>query len=193
MFSYDHTYLMNGRELKLKVREYPHYEIRQAVIDDVETMKAAGIKEELFRQRIVRGDHCLIVLKEGRAVAWSWSATGRLFMLLSGLIVDTGKNGFFLYDVYTIPEERLKGFIMSLFEKQLEHYHNRDCWEIYGTISAFNPHSLKTHFRMGFETCGDAFSCTLVGINLCYYRSWPHKTRKVHVFVKRPPEDIECI
>jgi hypothetical protein len=193
LFNYDHTYLMGGRDLKLKTRDYPHYEIRQAKLTDVEIMKKAGIRESLFRHRIGRGDHCVLVLKEGRPVAWSWSATGRLFMMLGGLIIDTGEKGFFLYDVYTVPEERLKGFIMICFEKQLEHHHERGCWDIYGTISAFNVHSLKTHFRMGFETCGEAYSLTLAGVNLCYYKSWPHETRKVHVFVKRPPEQMECV
>ncbi len=193
MFSYDHTYLISSRELKLKVRDYPQYEIRQATLDDVETMTSAGIRESLFRHRIKRGDHCILVLRDSKAVAWSWSATGKLFLMLGGLIFDTGKSGFFLYDVYTVPEERLKGFIMVCFEKQLEHHHRRDCWDIYGTISAFNIHSLKTHYRMGFKTCGEAFSMTLAGINVCYYKSWPHKTKKVHVFIKRPPEDLECV
>lgn len=193
LFSYDHTYLINGRELKLKVRDYPHYEVRRGVIEDVEIMKKAGIREELFRHRINRGDHCVLVLKDGRAVSWSWSATGRLFLMLGGIIVDTGEKGFFLYDVYTVPEERLKGFIMVCFERQLEHYHQKGCWDIYGTISAFNVHSLKTHFRMGFKTCGEAFSVTLAWVNICYYKSWPHATRKVHVFVKRPPEELECV
>jgi len=193
MFNYDHTYLIGGRELKLKVRDYPQYEIRRATLDDVETMTKAGIRESLFLHRIKRGDHCILVLKDGRAVSWSWSATGRLFLMLGGIIMDTGPGGFFLYDVYTVPEERLKGFIMVCFEKQLEHHHSLDCWDIYGTISAFNVHSLKTHFRMGFKTCGEAFSMTLAGINFCYYRSWPHKTRKLHIFFKRPPENLKCV
>lgn len=193
MFSYDHTYLIGGRELKLQVREYPQYEIRQATLDDVGAMTRAGIREALFRHRIKRGDHCILVLKDGRAVSWSWSATGRLFLMLGGIIVDTDRTGFFLYDVYTVPEERLKGFIMVCFEKQLEHYHSRGCWDIYGTISAFNVHSLKTHFRMGFKTRGEAYSVTMAGINICYYKFWPHKTRRVHIFVKRPPENLECV
>lgn len=193
LFSYDHIFLMGGRDLKLKVREYPQYKIKLGTLDDVEYVTKSGVNGSLFRYRLERGDCCILVLKDDRAVAWSWSATGRLYLKLGGIIVDTGESGFFFYDVYTVPEERLKGFIMVCYEKQLEYRHERGRWDILGTISAFNIHSLKTHFRMGMKPCGEAFGFTVCGISICFYKSWPHKTRKLHIFLKRPPENLEWV
>lgn len=193
LFHYDHTFLVKGRELRLQPREYREYRLRCATADDIAILKREGVKEALFRERIERGDHCILVLKGERAVAWSWSATGRLFVASGGIEIDTGEDGFFLYNVYTAPEERLKGFILGCFKMQLAHNHGRMRHNAFGTISAFNTESLRTHFRMGFRICGETIGVAVAGINVCYYRSWPFPTRRLHVFCRLPAGDIKTV
>ena len=164
-----------------------------ATFDDVERLAREGVREHIFRERLVRGDHCVLVLKGDRVVAWSWSTSGRLYVSSGGIRFDTGNDGFFLYDVYTAPEERLKGFILGCFKRQVEHYRARGGCHVMGTISPFNTESLRTHLRMGFRICGETIGFTVAGIRLCYYRSWLTRRRRIDLVVWRPGREYKSV
>lgn len=193
LLRYDHTYLVTGRNVKLITRDYSGYEIRYATTADVELMMRAGVSRELFEHRLHRGDNCVIVLNEGKVVTWSWAATGRLFLKLSGVTIDLPNDSLFLYDVFTIPEERLKGFITSCFKLQLEHFHKQNRQVIYGVIAASNTGSLKTHYRMGFELAGETFYLKLCGIKFARYAIWPFEHRGARIYFRDLSKRMEWV
>ncbi|MEW5925050.1 MAG: hypothetical protein AB1746_13780 [Candidatus Zixiibacteriota bacterium] len=193
LFRYYHAYLIEADDLKLITRDYKDYEIRFATLDDIDNLKSVEIDREKARHRLERGDTCVIVLKDGRVVCISWAATGRLYNRYAGSIVNTGDDGLFLYGVYSIPEERMKGFFGSCFKMQIEFYAARNRTRKYGVVEILNMGSLKVHLRMGFKTTGETYYIAILGMSICYYKTWPNRNRKFHIFFQRPPDGLEWV
>jgi len=193
LLRYYHAHLIQGDELKVITRKYKDYKVRPADVDDVDKLGSVEIDREKALNRFRRGDTCVIVLKDERVVSISWAATGRLYNRYAGSIVDTGDDGFFLYGVYSVPEERMKGFFASCFELQLAHYTSMNRTKKYGVVEILNSSSLKTHLRMGFKITGETYYIAVAGVSICYYKYWPHKTPKFHIFFRRPPQDLEWV
>jgi hypothetical protein len=155
LFKWDHSYLLQSRQLRLIVLPHPDYQVRPTSLEDIGVFERANVDPELIACRLRRGDHCVMVLKNDQLIAWSWTAIGRLLLKLDGAFFDTGEDGFFIYDVYTAPAERLKGLIMNCYELQLNHYRRTGRENIYSAISVLNTNALSTHFRMGFTAIGE--------------------------------------
>ncbi len=182
LFKSDHSYIVQSRQLNLIVSPHPDYQVRSTSIEDLGAFERAHLNPELIASRLQRGDQCVAVLKDDQLVGWSWSAVGRVFLKLSGTVFDTGDEGFFLYDVYTAPSERLKGFIMNCYELQCDYYRNSRRQNIYSSISVFNTNALRTHFRMGFNAVSEIINLKILGISLscCYSRSSREGRWQVH-------------
>lgn len=193
LFRYYHAYLIEADDLKIITRDYKDYEVRFATLDDIDNLKSVDINREKACHRLERGDTCVIVVKDGQVVSISWAATGRLYNRYAGSVVDTGDDGLFLYGVYIIPEERMKGFFASCFKKQIEYYATQNRTKKYGVVEILNMASLKIHLRMGFKTTGETFYVALAGMSICYYKTWPKKTGKFHIFFRRPPNGLEWV
>jgi len=193
LLRYYHTYLIEAEKLNLITRSYKGYATRFATVEDVDKFEAIGVSKDKVQHRLNRGDTCAVVLKGEEIVGLGWAATGRLYNKYGGSIIDTGENGVILYSVYVIPEERLKGFFSLCFAKQVAHYRAQNRNKIYGIIEVLNTGSIKTHLRLGFEITGETYCFTLLGISLCYYKKWPFKTKKIRIFFRRPPENLEWI
>jgi len=193
LLRYYHTNLIKGDEIKLITRNYKDYEIRFATEADAGNMAHVESEKEKALHRLKRGDTCAIVEKDGQIVSISWAATGRLYNRYAGSIIDTGEDGFYLYGVYSVPEVRMKGFFASCFKLQFEHHLKQGRTTKFGAIEVLNKNSIRTHHRLGFKTVGETYCITILGVTFCYYKSWPIKTKKLHIFVKRPPENLEWV
>lgn len=193
LFSYYHTVLISTHHPKLVTRAYRDYIIRPAGMDDINNLLTVDISADKARERLERGDTCFIVEKAGQVVAISWGAKGRMWIRYGGQVVDTGEDGFFLYGVYILPEERMKGFIGPLFEMQFVHYGHDGRDFALGAVDIFNKPSLSLHRRMGFDLVGETYCITLMGVSCCYYKKWPGKSPKLHFFFKRPPENLPWV
>jgi hypothetical protein len=193
LLSYYHTVLISTRSPRLVTRAYKDYLIRPATMDDINNLNTVDIVPSKARERLARGDTCFIVEKAGRVVAISWGAKGKMWVRYGGQVVDTGEDGFFLYGVYVIPEERMKGLIGPLFKLQFEHFGRDNRNHALGAVDIFNKPSIMLHRRMGFDIVGETYCITLLGLSCCYYKQWPDKTKKFHFFFKRPPDDLPWV
>jgi hypothetical protein len=193
LLRYYHTFLFEGDELKLITRKHKDYIIRFATEADAGNLDSVDVDREKALHRLRRGDTCVIVMKDECVVSVSWAATGRLYNRFAGSIIDTGGDGVMLYAIYSRPEERLKGFFASCFKMQIEHYQKLKRNKKYGVVESLNTNSIKTHLRLGFEITGETFYIAIAGISVCYYKKWPYRTRKIHIFFRRPPENLEWV
>jgi hypothetical protein len=193
LFKYYHTYLIEADHLHATNREHKGYSIRFATPEDAGNLESVGVDREKALHRFGRADKCAIVLKGDSVVACAWSTVGRIYVGMSGSIVDTGPDGVYLYGLYSVPEERLKGFHVSCLQKQGSYYESQGRRRKYGVIEALNTNSIVSHLRAGFRITGETYYLAIAGISFCYYRKWPQKTRKVHVFFRRPPQKLEWV
>ncbi len=193
LFSYYHTVLISARLPKLITRTYRDYILRPATADDAANLLTVDIDEEKARERLARGDTCFIVEKAGQIVAISWGAKGRMWVRYGGQIIDTSDDGFFLYGIYIIPSERMKGFIGPLFKMQFDHFGGDNRSLALGAVDIFNKPSIMLHRRMGFEIVGETYCITFFGLSCCFYRSWPVPFRRLHFFFKRPPDNLPWV
>ena len=191
LLKYYHTYLIEGDELRLPERRHNGYHIRFATLEDAGNLEDVGVDREKALHRLNRGDKCAIVLKDSRVVACCWSTVGRIYARIGGSIVDTGPDGFYLYALYSLPEERLKGFHISCYLKQIEYHKSQNRHQKYGVIEVLNTNSITSHLRMGFRISGETYYFAVAGMSLCFYKKWPQKTRKLDVFFRRPPRKLE--
>jgi len=193
LFRYYHTVLIRGDQIKLIVRRRQDYKIRLANADDAGDLEEVGIARRKALYRLDRGDTCAIVSKDKRVATISWAATGRLYNRYAGSIIDTGEDGLYLFGVYSVPDERMKGHLHSCYQLQFEHHAKQGRTLKYGVIDILNKGSLKAHRRMGFQIAGETYCVTLFGMSICYYKTWPHKTPKLHLFFRRPPQNLQWV
>jgi len=72
-------------------------------------LKAVGVSRELALKRMDAGDRCAIAVRDEEVVSMYWAATGKLYIETAGSILETGIDGFYPYNAYTVPSERRKG------------------------------------------------------------------------------------
>jgi len=193
-FFYAHQTLVTIHRPEIKAREYDGYRVRAATTDDIESLAELGVfSRDKIRRRLDLGHACTVVVKDGRIVSTGWAATGRIFVKLGGSIIDMGDEAVFVDGLYTIPAERMKGLFASVLKAEYEHFVPQGRNRIYGVIDSINKNSMTSHLRMGFEPAGETRYLILAGVSLCYYKYWPQKMPKLHVFVGRPPDNLEWV
>ncbi len=195
LFRYYHTFLFAGENPKIITRKNPGYTIRFANVQDAGRFADVESDREKALERLERGDSCVIAVRErdAKVVTISWAATGKLYNRFAGTILDTGKDGYYTYGIYSIPEERLKGLHSNCYKMQVEHYEKMGRVKKYGTIDCLNTNSIKIHQRMGDKKVGETYYLALLGISLCYYKKWPFSGPKVDVFFRRPPRKLKWV
>lgn len=194
VFYYKHYKLFTTTKPKFITRQYSEYKLKVADLSDVDAIAKLGIySEEKVLSRLKRGHNCRIVLLDGKVVSILWAIIIDRVFSVDGPIIDIGKEAFFVDGLYTIPEERLKGFHIICFKSLYDYFSKLGRNRILGMIHVDNQPSIRTHKRMGFEDVGETYYMILLGISFCYYKKWPHETKRLHIFKKRPPKNLEWV
>ena len=192
---YNHSFLLTAPKPKIMTRKYPGYEVKIAEISDVDLISEPEIypKEKMLR-RLQKGDSCSLVVKDNNIIAIIWGITPkRIFASDCGAIITIEDDAWFVDGTFTVPEERYKGFHLTCFKSIHGNFALENRTRILGIIHADNEISIKAHRRMGFQIIGETSYWILCGISLCYYKKWPHKTSKFHIFIKRPPQNLDWV
>jgi len=194
MFYYDHSLLFATNKPKIIARKYANYIVREANLNDVNSIEKLDIYPKgKTARRLKDGDFCHIVLNGEEIVSIIWAKLGKMFAIQGGSIIDTGDDGFFLDGMHTVTHERMKGLHMIVYKSLFDHMASLGRHRILGLIKAENTISVTTHKRMDFESVGETFYITLMGVSVCYYKKWPYKAKKIHVFFKRPPGNLRWV
>ena len=193
LFYYYHTYLISTVEPKLTVRTYTTYFKRLVTLDDLPLLTKLGIAESLVRERLAAGDRCVIMGQGEEIMSIIWGCAEKRYLRLSGSILDPGEDGIILYAGYTNEQARLRGLFPTSFNELYQSYLTEGRRRIYSAIHSLNTNSLALHQRMSFDIVGETYFWDLFGVKICYYKTWPHRTRKVHIFGKIPPDGLYWI
>jgi L-amino acid N-acyltransferase YncA len=193
-FHYNHSLLFATDKPRIILRKYPDYVVRAADMNDIDAIERLEIYPKgKTARRLKQGDYCHIVLKGEEVVSIIWAKLGKMFAFQAGSVIDTGDNGFFLDGLHTIDRERLKGLHMAVYKSLFDHMASLGRHHIMGIVNAPNKVSIETHRRMNLSIVGETFYFTLIGMSVCYYKTWPGKTGKIHVFFKRPPGNLDWV
>ncbi|MEW6411016.1 MAG: hypothetical protein AB1483_00925 [Candidatus Zixiibacteriota bacterium] len=194
LFYYNHSVLAEAVQPKLITRQYKNYTVEAADADDIDSIaRLEGFRREKIVSRLEAGDTCYMVKKNGLVVATSWGRVGKLFSVDSGARIDTGDDAYFLYGLFTAPDERGKGLHVSCLKANYEHYVKAGRKRAIGIIHFGNVASIKTHQSMNFVVSGETCYLRLLGISVCYYKKWPHKRNKLEIMLKVPPAGFEWV
>lgn len=82
------------------------------------------------------------------AVYMIWSVDGKY---ISALRLEPNRDGFLLEALETLPEERKKGYAVTLISAVQKYLGSSSGIKIYSHVSKQNIASLKTHRRCGFD------------------------------------------
>lgn len=190
LFYYYHTFLISTDDPKLFNREHKTYFKRFITHNDIPLLKKIGIAEELVKKRLSAGDRCVIMGKDDDIMSIIWGCSEKRYLKLSGAVLDIGDNGIIIYAGFTNEEARFKGLFPTSFHELYQSYVNERRNRIFSAIHSTNTNSLKLHLRMNFQVVGETYYVVLFGINICYYKTWPHKTTKLKIFINKPPEGL---
>ncbi len=116
-----------------------------------------------------------------------WSATGRLYLEYAGAVLDTGRDGFYKYNSFTVPEKRREGLFRACVQELQRIYGAAGRKHAYGAISHFNAPSLMATETLGNRVVGESYRFKVFGINFVWVKSWPQPTKKLRMF-RRPPD-----
>ncbi len=193
IFYYYHTLLVKSDNPRLPTRKFKTYFLKPVTEEEIPLLVKYGIKEELIRNRLKSGDKCVIMGKDKKIQTIIWGASSKKYLRLSGAILDPGPDGAIIYAGYTTPDARMKGLFAVAFNEIYQSYIAEGRSVLYGAIDTYNKNSLKLHLRMNFKIVGETYFSRLFGIKICYYKSWPYPVRKLHIFIKEPPDGLEWI
>jgi hypothetical protein len=119
-----------------------------------------------------------------------WASPGKRYLKLGGGILDPGENGIIVYGGYTEKSVRLKGLFPVAFNELYQSFVREGRYIIYAAIHTMNEYSLKLHERMNFIRAGESIHFSIFNIKMTFYKYWPHKAKKVHIFIKTPPNGL---
>jgi hypothetical protein len=193
LVSYCRSYLMMTNEPKLISREFKTYFKKFIDLNDLAILDGFGMPGDLVKSRINRGDQGVIIGHGDEVRSILWGASGKKFLKVVGAILDPGQEGFIAYGGYTKEKYRIQGLIPSLFKDLYQYYSNNGIKRVYASVDSVNHVSLNFHQKMNFKIVGETFYFVLLGVSICYYKKWPYKTRKIHIFFKRPPENLDWV
>jgi len=194
LFFYHHSILIKTDHPNWNPRPQPGMNIRQVMPDDIGALEKDGFTDKKLLTRLEAGDRGVLMEQGDEIMTIVWGSRGRRFLTLSGAVFDPGEDGFFFYGAYTNTIARNQGLFYNVAEYIHKAYYADNIRWTWGAISASNSAWLnKLLERMNFTRAGETYYIKLLFLNICYYKSWPHPTRKIHLFLRVPPDNLKCV
>lgn len=190
LFVYARSFIVRTDSPKLITRKLTSYEQKFITNEDAYLLEKVNIPKELLAERLRHGDKCYVIYKDDDILTIIWGSVGKRYIKFYGTILDPGDDGLMFYGGFTQESVRLRGLFPVAFDTMYQAYKNASMFTIYAAINSLNKSSVKLHQRMNFTKVGEAIHCSLLGLKFTYYRSWPHKTKKLHVFTNPPPNGL---
>jgi RimJ/RimL family protein N-acetyltransferase len=195
LFTYEHSLLLMSERIQTDLMIGEGVECRLAGRQDAGLMKAIGMTEVTFQERLDKGDVGAIVVENRSAVATLWAVTGSLFLQAgkTGSFLNTGTDSFYFHYGFTLPQARSKGYYKACVSLLFDYFASRGRPRGYGLIDADNDLSLRVHEKLGYKVVGDAIRMLVCGVSVCYYKSWPHPVRKLEIRRAKLPSKIRAV
>lgn len=194
LFYYNHSVLAMTDNPEWHPRAEPGCSLRLVRLEDISLLAKDGYTDEKIASRLDVGDRGVVMERDNEVLSIIWGGRGRKFLQLSGSIFDTGEDGFFLYGGYTIEKARLRGLFYNVCKHIYDLYSVEGYKRVWCAISASNTEWRDKFFtRMNFQRMGETYYMRFLFFNVCYYKSWPQPVKKFYIFLKNPPENLECV
>ena len=190
LFRYSQNVVVKTGQPKLISRKLSLYFQRFATLDDADLFIDIGISKKLLKERLDNNDLCYILGQDNEILTIIWGAPGKRYIKLAGAVLDPGENGVIFYGVYTMKSARFKGMFPIVFNELYQFYIKNNRHVIYAVIDTSNTNSLRIHNGMNFKTVGKVVHFSIFNIKITYYIYWPHKTKRIHIFIKSPPDNL---
>ncbi len=193
LFYYDHS--INGLAIKTEVAmpEEEGLSFRMATTVDAEAMQALGMGTKEFLRRLKTGDQCSIALRKDEVRSMCWAGIGKLWIKASGSVLDCGEDSLYVYNGYTLSSERGKGLLKGCYRVLFDYYYPQGRTKVYNAISIFNLVSRIVNKKTGLEIVGETVLFRILGLSICYYKRWPHPTRRLRIFVRCPDPEARPV
>ena len=150
------------------LRRHHALKIREATAAEMDWLAACLARRRPgaadLRQRCERGHTCFVAEAAGQAVGVTWATFAPYQLEPLGRVFTPGAHGIFLYDAYTVPEWRLKGVHVNLWEHLMDWARERGVSTAYCAVEQDNNHSLRTHLSFGFRVLQHMSALRILGI-----------------------------
>lgn len=159
---------------------------RVVTLDDVEDLAGhLNLDATTLERRLGRGDTCVVALEDGRPVAVAWAGTGTRYLLGLGRVFDVAPDAFYVFDTFTDPAARRRGFATSVYQALFAHFADEGRTTVCAAVEVLNEPSLRAHEGWGFVSVGRARKLLLPGLRLALCPAWPVRGRALHLEPRR--------
>lgn len=190
LFYYNHSVLVTSDLPSWEATPQPECVIRFLTQDDMCLLQQTGLNHDVARERLLEGDQAVIAIKDGQILTIIWATARKRFLRLSGSVFDPGANGSFYYGSYTNSRARMKGLFSTARLYIHKYYSDLGRWKNWGAINANDKPWLAAVLNRNYSIAGETYYFKVMFLNVCYYKFWPHPTKKLHVYIKVPPNKL---
>ena len=96
-----------------------------------------------------------VVERDGRVLAMAWVCLHQRRESVVGIVFHLGLSGAWVYDGYTAPEARRRGYYALLLHRVDEYVRGHGCTKTYALVTSDDEMFLKAHSRFGYEVIGE--------------------------------------
>jgi RimJ/RimL family protein N-acetyltransferase len=190
---FERNLLMVADSCDIPVRDHSGYEIRLVTPEDLPKITAFSFSTERLQRELREGSVGIMIVKEGKVVAWRWAATGALYLEYYNTVIDMGDDGYYTSRLETVPEERGKGHANTCFRTMHEYFSTLNRRLNYALVASRDTRSRTIHERYGFRTIGDIFVLNILWLHFCFYLKWPFHNKRFSLTFRIPPKGTRII
>lgn len=149
------VYLVVCQEVRLDLRRRSQRIVRDASRADLDGLCRLSPKRATYCERFTNGEKSFVVEQAGRILAMVWVCFGERKEPELGTVFQLGLDGAWVYDGFTAPEARGRGYHPLLLCQAAEYAKQCRRRRCYGFIESDNTMSLRTHQRFGYKVMGE--------------------------------------
>ena len=124
---------------------------------------AAELSPQVVQDALAAGDKCLAIFRGDKLAAYSWYSTRPTPALSPELLLHFAPSYVYMYKGFTLPGHRGQRLHAIGKTRALCHYRAKGFLGLISYVESTNLSSLKSNFRMGYETFGSIYVVRLFG------------------------------
>lgn len=160
-------YMLQLDEVPLIEEKHIYCYVREGTHDDIDGLSKIDNKKDIFRERLISGEHLIVGIHEGKIVGYQWFSDKSYH--IEGRYqyrIDIPSDTFYVYDAFTVPEYRGKGWWINSTKYLIEIMKGMKKRMLICGIDHYNIYSVKMCCRFGYRIYKDIIEISVFGMTI---------------------------
>lgn len=195
LVGYNKATVMYTNSFKFPADLNPVVKVRMAAAADIDDIvRISGVSEENVLYLLHSGAVCFLAsVRDDPPAAVSWSASGHCYVRGMGFEYDYGKDGYYSFWSFTLPNARGKDLYLSLQTEKVKYELAKDAKKLYGLVEFTNEYSYSLRERLGYRPILKVNYLKILFVRFCSVRNVSTGKLSLTCFVREPKDDLIVI